>query len=67
MAALLVPSQTQVRHGTVAGIARELGILRQHATGVAGLRLLPLGETGFEFGGGDAERDGAPVAQLRVE
>lgn len=43
----------------MARIARELGILREHAVGVAGLGLLPLREAGLQFSCGNAQRDGA--------
>lgn len=49
--------QSHVCHRTQAGAGRELGILRQNATRVAWLRLPPFGEAGFQFSGGNAERD----------
>ena len=43
----------------MARVAGEFCILREHPTRVAGLRLLPLGETGFEFSCRNAQRDRA--------
>ncbi len=43
----------------MAGIGRELRILREDTTRVARLRLLPLGEAGLQFSSGNAQRDRA--------
>ena len=43
----------------MAGVGRELRILREHAAGVARLGLLPLGEAGLQFRRRDAEGDRA--------